>query len=102
MMFMGDTSQRMYWFKPTVPTACLPIAHWYVFRGLWLWCGYGMRPETTPRMVTGSSSKCVVRSVISASVSATRHEFSCRVQSSKMLGGASQTVSKIRVRCNGK
>ena len=26
----------------------------------------------------------------------------CRVQSSKMLGGASQTVSKIRVKCNGK
>jgi hypothetical protein len=26
----------------------------------------------------------------------------CRVQSSKMLGGASQTVSKTRVECNGK
>ena len=28
--------------------ACLPMAHWYVLRGDWLWWGYGMMPVTTP------------------------------------------------------
>ena len=33
---------------------------WYVFRGDWLWCGKGMRPEMTPMMVKGSISRWVV------------------------------------------
>jgi hypothetical protein len=37
-------SRRSYWLMATVPMACLPMAHWYVFRGDWLWCGYGIRP----------------------------------------------------------
>ena len=39
--------------------ACLHIAHWYVLRGDWLWCGYGMSPAHTPRIVSGSISMCV-------------------------------------------
>lgn len=44
----------------SLPMACLPIAHWYVFLGDWLWWGYGMRPAHTPSSVKGSISKCVV------------------------------------------
>lgn len=32
---------------------------WYVLRGLWLWCGKGMRPLTTPMTVNGSISRWV-------------------------------------------
>ena len=61
---------RSYWFIAVVPIACLPIAHWYVLRGLWLWCGNGMSPATTPRIVSGSISRCVCSIVSSASPSA--------------------------------
>ena len=40
-----------------LPMACLPMAHWYVFLGDWLWFGYGMSPAHTPRMVKGSISR---------------------------------------------
>uniref|UniRef100_A0A2M4B7C7 Putative secreted protein n=1 Tax=Anopheles triannulatus TaxID=58253 RepID=A0A2M4B7C7_9DIPT len=43
-----------------MPIACFPIAHWYVLRGLWLWCGYGTSPAQTPSSVNGSISRCVV------------------------------------------
>mmetsp|Transcript_9841 Transcript_9841/g.30835 ORF Transcript_9841/g.30835 Transcript_9841/m.30835 type:complete len:339 (-) Transcript_9841:1235-2251(-) len=56
--------------------ACLPIAHWYVLRGDWLWCGYGMRPAHTPRMVKGSISRCVVSLQQSRGYIAIRQLFS--------------------------
>jgi len=31
---------RSAWLCAISPIACLPIAHWYVLRGDWLWCGY--------------------------------------------------------------
>ena len=58
------------------PIACFPIAHWYVFRGDWLWCGYGMIPAHTPSIVNGSISRCVWSLVISLSYSAMYELFS--------------------------
>mmetsp|Transcript_23654 Transcript_23654/g.82317 ORF Transcript_23654/g.82317 Transcript_23654/m.82317 type:complete len:210 (-) Transcript_23654:652-1281(-) len=72
----STVSMRSYWFSAIVPMACLPIAHWYVFRGDWLWCGNGMRPATTPRIVSGSISMCVVSGPMLSSRSATRQLFS--------------------------
>lgn len=82
MGFWGYTSRnstvsmRSSWFMPIVPIACLPMAHWYVLRGDWLWCGYGMMPVTTPRIVMGSISTCECPGPMSASFSATRQLFS--------------------------
>mmetsp|Transcript_6034 Transcript_6034/g.24450 ORF Transcript_6034/g.24450 Transcript_6034/m.24450 type:complete len:330 (+) Transcript_6034:1394-2383(+) len=58
------------------PMACFPIAHWYVFRGDWLWCGYGIMPAHTPRSVNGSISRCVCDVVISLSYSEMYELFS--------------------------
>lgn len=38
----------------------LPIWHWYMFRGLWLWSEKGMRLATTLKMLWGKSSWWVV------------------------------------------
>lgn len=68
---------RFFWLYPMIPIACLPIAHWYVFLGLWLWWGYGTRPAQTPSKVNGSISRCVVLSgSISASLQAMKESFS--------------------------
>ena len=55
-------SIRSHWLRAIVPMACFPIAHWYVLRGDWLWCGYGMSPAHTPRIVSGSICERTVRS----------------------------------------
>mmetsp|Transcript_33124 Transcript_33124/g.78562 ORF Transcript_33124/g.78562 Transcript_33124/m.78562 type:complete len:283 (+) Transcript_33124:1479-2327(+) len=59
-----------------LPIACLPMAHWYVLRGDWLWCGKGMSPAQTPSSVNGSISRCVVSGTQRDSYSATRLLFS--------------------------
>lgn len=33
--------------------ACLPMADWYVLRGLWLWSGKGTMEAHTPRIMAG-------------------------------------------------
>ena len=55
----GDKRKKKIFKKNTNDCTCLPIAHWYVLRGDWLWWGYGTRPATTPNMVMGSISMCV-------------------------------------------
>eukprot|EP00567_Pseudictyota_dubia_P009693 CAMPEP_0197450062 /NCGR_PEP_ID=MMETSP1175-20131217/23888_1 /TAXON_ID=1003142 /ORGANISM="Triceratium dubium, Strain CCMP147" /LENGTH=44 /DNA_ID= /DNA_START= /DNA_END= /DNA_ORIENTATION= len=39
--------------------ACLPMADWYVFRGLWLWSGKGMIEAQIPNIMDGWISQCV-------------------------------------------
>ncbi|KAG5457299.1 MAG: hypothetical protein BJ554DRAFT_2731 [Olpidium bornovanus] len=56
----NSVSIRFSWLYAIAPIACFPMAHWYVLRGLWLWCGYGIKPATAPRIVNGSISRCVV------------------------------------------
>lgn len=55
---------------------CLPMAHWYVFRGDWLWCGYGIKPAQTPNNVNGAISTCVVSFSIWSSLIAIKLSFS--------------------------
>ena len=38
------------------PIAALPIAHWYVFRGAWLWWLNGIRPVVSECTDAGCSS----------------------------------------------
>ena len=42
-----------------VPIVCLPIWHWYMFRGLWLKSEYCVMLETTLSMLVGSNSTWV-------------------------------------------
>eukprot|EP00982_Pelagococcus_subviridis_P011172 31065-Pelagococcus_subviridis.AAC.12 len=71
-----SVSIRFSWLNAMFPIACFPIAHWYVLRGDWLWCGYGMIPAHTPSIVNGSISRCVWSLVISFSYSAMYEMFS--------------------------
>ena len=76
-----------------VPIACLPMAHWYVFRGDWLWCGNGIRPETTPIMVRGSISRWVCSSVSSFSCRATREREVWQVKRQRKRVKAEELVN---------
>jgi hypothetical protein len=35
-LFYKRVSTLVNWLEAIAPIACLPIAHWYVFLGLWL------------------------------------------------------------------
>mmetsp|Transcript_40259 Transcript_40259/g.84186 ORF Transcript_40259/g.84186 Transcript_40259/m.84186 type:complete len:319 (+) Transcript_40259:552-1508(+) len=58
------------------PMACFPMAHWYVLRGDWLWCGFGISPAHAPSTVRGSISRWVDLAVQRPSLSAIMESFS--------------------------
>ena len=87
---------RTPWLYATAPIACLPIAHWYVFRGDWLWWGYGIRPATTPRMESGSISRWVwdgVRAGSARATSASASSFTSRNSTTPRATRSAKEVS---------
>lgn len=71
------------------------MAHWYVFRGDWLWCGYGIRPETIPKMVKGSTSRCVTPGRQSFSDTAIRVLFSSLLSTNSMMPFLTRPMKSI-------
>mmetsp|Transcript_21416 Transcript_21416/g.68394 ORF Transcript_21416/g.68394 Transcript_21416/m.68394 type:complete len:360 (+) Transcript_21416:50-1129(+) len=106
-------SIRSDWLYAIEPIACLPIAHWYVFRGDWLWCGYGISPAHTPRMVSGSISRCeygaarggvarssASRTAISAEFSSLTSRYSTMPSLTKSANSRLPAASSSMCRCS--